>query len=426
MRIYPTTSATSTGETSTLSLYELNSLVRARLEQSFADDYWVEAELSEARLASGGHFYVEFVQKDDSDRNLIAKARGTMWARTYSMLAPLFERATGESLRAGIKVRVLVNVVFHELYGYSLNISNIDPSYTLGDMARRRREILSQLEADGIIDDNKTLPLPLLMNRIAVCSSSSAAGYGDFCNQLVNNEYGLHFDITLFPSVMQGEHVEESLIAALEAIAERADDFDCVVIIRGGGATSDLSDFDSYPLAAAVTQMPLPVLVGIGHERDETVLDFVAHTHLKTPTAVAAFIIDHGAEQLAQLDVFQQRIVQTTQLRLQNAELQVPALQQRLLQTARLRLQAGELNLPAIQQRLYQAARQKFLTADMTLQHLATRFAALDPVIQLQRGYSLTFTSDGRLVRSANDVHKGDTICTQLAKGTLQSTITDI
>ena len=252
-----------------LTLLSLNRLVRAAIEQSLDGEYWLEAELSEARLASNGHFYVEFVQKDDSGRTLVAKARGVAWARTYNMIAPLFERATGERLRAGMKVRMLVSIEFHELYGYSLTIQDIDPTYTLGDMAQRRREILARLEADGILEDNRQLPLPTLLRRIAVVSSASAAGYGDFCDQLLNNDYGLYFSLRLFPAVMQGANVEESVLAALAAICDEADNYDCVVIIRGGGATSDLSDFDTYNLAAAVSQMPLPVIIGIGHERDE-------------------------------------------------------------------------------------------------------------------------------------------------------------
>ena len=326
-----------------LTLLSLNRLVRAAIEQSLDDEYWLEAELSEARLASNGHFYVEFVQKDDSGRTLVAKARGVAWARTYNMIAPLFERATGERLRAGMKVRVLVTVAFHELYGYSLNVVNIDPSFTLGDLAQRRREILAQLEAGGILEDNRQLPLPALLKRIAVVSSAGAAGYGDFCNQLANNDYGLCFHVQLFPAVMQGANVEESVLAALAAIADEAERWDFVVVIRGGGATSDLADFDSYPLAAAVAQMPLPVLVGIGHERDETVLDFVAHTRVKTPTAAAAFIIDHGAQQLALLDELQGRITQGVAMRVENLRLQLARLGLSFVQSAKFKVQSSKL-----------------------------------------------------------------------------------
>ncbi len=406
-----------------LSLFELNNLVRSVLEQTLDGEYWLEAELSEARLATNGHFYVEFIQKDASGRNLLAKARGTMWARTYSLVAPLFERATGEHLRAGMKVRVQVTVEFHELYGYSLNILNIDPSYTLGDMAKRRREILAQLEADGILEDNQQLPLPSLLKRIAVISSSSAAGYGDFCNQLDHNDYGLFFDVRLFPAVMQGANVEESVMAALAAIVDEAERWDCVVIIRGGGATSDLSDFDSYPLAAAVAQMPIPVIVGIGHERDETVLDFVAHTRVKTPTAAAAFLIDHGAQELARLEEQQRRITQGVALLCERQQRRLEQLAVHLSGAPRQRLLSEGHRVDLLQNRLRQSAKFQVESSKLKVQGLAARLAALDPALQLRRGFSLTYTSDGQLIRSAADLHPGDRLTTRLADGSVTSEV---
>lgn len=428
-----------------VTLYELNNLVRSVIEQTLDDEYWLQAELSEARLAANGHFYVEFVQKDDTGRNLLARARGTMWARTYNMLAPLFERATGERLRAGMRVRVLVTLAFHELYGYSLNIVNIDPSFTLGDLAKRRREILAQLDADGIIDDNKSLPLPALLKHVAVISSAGAAGYGDFCNQLSDNGYGLHFETHLFPAVMQGANVEESVLAALEAVCAEADAFDCVVIIRGGGATSDLSDFDSYALAAAVAQMPLPVIVGIGHERDETVLDFVAHTRVKTPTAAAAFLIDHEAQQLAHLDDLSLSITQHARASIEQAkstldhlvvslprtfalvsERQSRRLEQlmtRIAQAAQMGVQRPMARLEAMEPLLVQAARFRMQNTQTRLQHLEQRIAALDPSLLLKRGYSLTFTADGQLVKDASHLRTNDILTTRLASGEIKSKV---
>lgn len=428
-----------------VTLYELNNLVRSVIEQTLDGEYWLQAELSEARLAANGHFYVEFVQKDDTGRNLLARARGTMWARTYNMLSPLFERATGERLRAGMRVRVLVTLTFHELYGYSLNIVNIDPSFTLGDLAKRRREILAQLDADGIIDDNKSLPLPALLKHVAVISSAGAAGYGDFCNQLSDNGYGLHFETRLFPAVMQGANVEESVLAALEAICTETDAFDCVVIIRGGGATSDLSDFDSYALAAAVTQMPLPVIVGIGHERDETVLDFVAHTRVKTPTAAAAFLIDHEAQQLARLDDLSASITQYARASIEQAkatldhlvvslprtfalvsERQSRRLEQlmtRIAQAAQMGVQRPMARLEAMEPLLVQAARFRMQNTQTRLQHLEQRIAALDPSLLLKRGYSLTFTADGQLVKDASHLRTNDILTTRLATGEIKSKV---
>lgn len=407
----------------TLRLYELTSMVRATIEQTFTDEYWLEAELSEARVAQNGHFYGEFIEKDARGVNIIARARVTAWARTYNILSPLFGRATGEHLRAGLKIRACVTVEFHEQYGFSLNIIDIDPSYTLGDMARRRREILTQLEADGILEDNKNLELPALMKRIAVVSSAGAAGYGDFCDQLVNNAFGLAFEVRLFPAVMQGTNVEASVLAALEAICDEPERWDCVVIIRGGGATSDLSDFDSYSLAAAVAQMPLPVVVGIGHERDETVLDFVAHTRVKTPTAAAAFLIDHGTEQLALLDELQQRIVRSTQLAVQSSLFKVQGVEPRITRAAQLVIQGSMLKVQSIEPRFARAVRHILESSKLRAQSLEARVAALDPELQLRRGYSLTYTDDGRLVRSVADVHEGDTIKTRIADGDLLSVL---
>lgn len=303
-----------------LTLYELNNLVRGVLESRLKDEYWLQAELSEVREAYNGHCYVEFVQKDTAGRNLIAKARGAIWAGTYRLLAPMFERETGQRLVPGLKVLVRVSVTFHELYGYSLTVSDIDPAYTLGDIARRRKEILAQLAAEGILNDNKELRLPLLANRIAVISSATAAGYGDFCNQLLRNDYGLRFTVRLFPAVMQGERVEASVLAAMDAVMAECDAWDAVVIIRGGGAVSDLSGFDTYLLAAACAQFPLPVITGIGHERDETVLDAVAHTRVKTPTAAAAFLIAHQVETASVLDGLARRISQAARWRMEREQ----------------------------------------------------------------------------------------------------------
>ncbi len=414
--------STSPIEGGALSLLALNRLVRSLIEQTLDGEYWLEAELSEARLASNGHFYVEFIQKDESGRNLVAKARGVAWARTYNMIAPLFERATGERLRAGMKVRVLVSVEFHELYGYSLTILDIDPTYTLGDMAQRRREILMQLEADGILEDNRQLPLPVLLQRIAIVSSVSAAGYGDFCDQLLHNDYGLHFSLQLFPAVMQGTNVEESVLAALAAISDEADHYDCVVIIRGGGATSDLSDFDTYNLAAAVSQMPLPVIVGIGHERDETVLDFVAHTRVKTPTAAAAFLIDYQAQQLVRLDELSRRIHQSTAFRLQRMRARLDQLTSSLPRTFILITERQRHRLDLLSQRQHSALGRQLERERHRHELLAQRLQALSPERQLGRGYSLTY-ANGQLLRSASSLPAGTCITTRLADGEITSTI---
>ena len=384
-----------------MTLYELNTFVREIIEAGLPDTYWVQGELSEGRAGYGGHFYGELVQKDEKQGTIVAKARVTCWANRYASLAREFESLTGETLRAGLTVMLEVSVTFHQQYGYSLTIQDIDPSYTLGDMARRRQQILRQLEADGILHDNQTLSLPLLARRIAVISSETAAGYGDFCNQLEHNDYGFPFRVRLFPAVMQGSRVEETVISALEQIAGEADQWDVVVIIRGGGATSDLSDFDSYPLAACVAQMPLPVITGIGHERDETVLDYVAHTHLKTPTAVAAFLIDRMGAEALRVEELGQRIGHSVTDRLLNARHLLDLLEQRF--------KSGTPNALSLHRH--------------RLDLLEQRLKGLDPLLLLRRGYSMTLGPDGCLLRDASQVSEGQTIVTRLEKGEIESTI---
>ena len=427
-----------------LTLYELNNLVRGSLERALPDEYWVQAELSEVREAYNGHCYLEFVQKGNNGRDLVAKARGVVWAGTYRLLKPLFERETGRPLSAGMKVLVRVSVTFHELYGYSLSVTDIDPAYTLGDLARLRREILARLEADGILNDNKELPLPLLANRIAVISSATAAGYGDFCNQLLRNDYRLRFTLRLFPAVMQGERVEESVLAALDAIMAERDEWDAVVIIRGGGATSDLSGFDTYLLAAACAQFPLPVITGIGHERDDTVLDLVAHTRVKTPTAAAAFLIQHQLEAATRLETLSCGIGQSVVARLERERVRLEQLSAALSAVFSQVRVRGEHRLEQLSLRLSHAWRQ--LLSDerhglercaarigqgvasrmererFRLQLLRQRCEAADPDLLLKRGYSMTF-SQGRLVRKASELEKGEEITTRLAEGEVRSVV---
>ena len=427
-----------------LTLYELNNLVRGSLERALPDEYWVQAELSEVREAYNGHCYLEFVQKGNNGRDLVAKARGVVWAGTYRLLKPLFERETGRPLSAGMKVLVRVSVTFHELYGYSLSVTDIDPAYTLGDLARLRREILARLEADGILNDNKELPLPVLANRIAVISSATAAGYGDFCNQLLRNDYRLRFTLRLFPAVMQGERVEESVLAALDAIMAERDEWDAVVIIRGGGATSDLSGFDTYLLAAACAQFPLPVITGIGHERDDTVLDLVAHTRVKTPTAAAAFLVRHQLEAATRLEALSRDIGQEVMARLERerarlerlsaalsavfsqvrvrGEHRLEQLSLRLAHVWQQRLADERHGLERCAARIGQGVASRLERERFRLQLLRQRCEAADPDLLLKRGYSMTF-SQGRLVRKASELEKGEEITTRLAEGEVRSVV---
>jgi exodeoxyribonuclease VII large subunit len=297
-----------------LSLSELNGSVKKVLATNFTAPVWVVGEISEITIHSNGHCYLTLIEKGDSEDRIVAQARATIWSYTFRMLRPYFETTTGQQLTDGIKVLLQVSVEFHELYGFSLNVRNIDPTYTLGDQARKRREIIQQLTDEGVLTMNKELDLPLVPQRIAIISSPSAAGYEDFMQQLTANSRGFHFYTCLFPAVMQGHLAEQSIVNALDRIYPYEQFFDLVVIIRGGGSQVDLSCFDNYKVAYHITQFPLPVLTGIGHEKDDSIVDLVAHTRLKTPTAVAEFILEGVAnfeEQIQQLEQETLALVET-------------------------------------------------------------------------------------------------------------------
>lgn len=449
-----------------LTLRQLNGLVRQVLKSQFDEPLWVQAEISELRVASNGHCYLELIEKDPSGRTPAAKARGIVWSRTWPGLRMRFEESTGQRLTAGIKVQALVTVEFSEVYGYSLTLLDVDPAYTLGDLARRRREILRRLEEEGVIDLNKELPLPPLLQRIAVVSSATAAGYGDFLRQLEENPYQLRFRTELFPALMQGEGVEESILAALGAIADRSEEFDAVVIIRGGGAVSDLAGFDTYLLAAACAQFPLPLITGIGHERDDTVIDLVAHTRVKTPTAAAQFLITHQRAQLDRLAALARTLQEETRTllhlhgealrsageRLTGGMPRFLARQEALLarlqaeathragailgrwrqQQAALsyaaglrlhkRLEAEKSRLALLPPRLRQAAQQLLLRHGHALALIGQQAQAADPARILRRGYTLTL-SGSRIVTSARQVTPGECLRTRFHDGTVASRV---
>ena len=411
-------------EQQALSLYELNGLVKRSIRSCLPDTYWVQAELSDVRTNYSGHCYLEFVQKDAGGNNLIAKARGTVWSNIFKMLKPYFEQETGQSFTSGIKVLVEVSVEFHELYGYSLTVLDIDPTYTVGDMERKRREILRQLEEEGVIDLNKELEMPMLPQRVAVISSATAAGYGDFCNQLANNPRGYGFRTELFPAIMQGERVEESVIAALDAIYERMEEFDVVVIIRGGGATSDLSGFDTYALAANVAQFPLPIITGIGHERDDTILDMVAHTRVKTPTAAAEYLIACMDRVAERLDDLSYRLQQGVRNRLLWEHRRMESLKQRIPSAVYKRIADAKYGLLAAQRDLQMASRQFLSIRKHRLELLQQRLNDALPEKQLARGYSITL-KDGKAVKDASLLKEGDALVTVLNQGKVESVITN-
>ena len=410
------------------SLRQLNMMVREAIETELPDEYWVEAELSECRENSG-HCYMELIEKDERTNTPIARASAKCWRQTWQMAKPYFERTTGQQLRAGMKVLLKVYAQFHEAYGFSWIVSDIDPTYTLGDMARKRQEIIRQLKEEGVFDLQRELRIPTFAKRIAVISAQNAAGYGDFCRQLEDNDYGFRFEVTLFPAIMQGEQVESSIIAALNAIYEAtvpdgspSAPYDCVVIIRGGGATADLSGFDTLALAENVAQFPLPVITGIGHDRDESILDMVANTKVKTPTAAAALLIDNLRQVLDRINSAQQHLTTAISTRLSTLNVQlstlqalIPTLALRTIGDQRHRIEMQESRLPvAIERRL---TSQKHL-----LESLSLKLQGFDPQLLLSRGYSITL-HHGRAVRNPKQLKAGDEIETRVESGTIQSVV---
>ena len=299
------------------SLSELNGEVKKVLSANFTAPVWVVGEISEINVNSNGHCYLTLIEKGDAEDRIVAQARATIWSYTFRMLRPFFETTTGQQLTDGIKVLLQVSVEFHELYGFSLNVRNIDPTYTLGDQARKRREIIRRLTDEGVFTMNKELELPVVPQKIAIISSPSAAGYEDFMEQLNKNPKGYHFYTRLFPAVMQGNQAEQSIVDALDRIYPYEDFFDLVVIIRGGGSQVDLSCFDNYQVAYHVTQFPLPVLTGIGHEKDDSIVDLVAHTRLKTPTAVAEFILEGVGSFEERINQLEQKAIELTEERME-------------------------------------------------------------------------------------------------------------
>ena len=452
-----------------IGLYQLNSLVKKVFRDRFPDTFSLVAEIADIKENRSGHCYLELVEKRESDDAVIASARATIWAYTYRMLKPYFETTTGKRLQRGIKVLVSVEVVFHELYGYSLNVKNIDPTFTIGDLERRRKEILARLEQEGVIDMNRELPFPELPKTVAVISSPTAAGYGDFVDQLHRNTYGFAFHTCLFPAVMQGEKTAESVIGALERVYACGELFDVVVIIRGGGSQTDLGSFDSYELAANVAQFPLPVIAGIGHERDETIVDRVAYLSVKTPTAAAAFLIEAFQRQADRLAAARQLMADAVRRLVREARdvqsRHVVALRQgalslveersnRLallakemghasrsfvnrqagtLEQVRLRL-GGRVPLLVERQRTRMAelaracgrqVRQR-LGDDRHLLELASATATYaDPRRALERGFSIT-RLNGKIVRDTAGLRSGDVLETMLMRGTVRSEVREV
>lgn len=429
-----------------VTLYELNNLLSVAVNNAFPRQFKVAGEISELRENNSGHCYLELIEKDSSG-NIVAKARANIWAATYRKLRPFFEYSTGISLRAGIKVLLSVKVNFDPLYHYSLTVWDIDPAYSVGDMALHRTQILNRLREEGVIDDNKSLILPATPQRIAVISSATAAGYGDFCDQLKNNTSHFVFYPVLFKALMQGESAADSVVDALNRIYQNIDLFDCVVIIRGGGATSELNCFDDYNLAFNITQFPIPVIVGIGHERDTTVLDYVAYQSVKTPTAVAEFLISTLAEAYSIIDELSgeiseriKNLLSEERLKLSTIERVLPSLvinkvererntisqlQSRVISAIQSRVNKEQLWMATTSSSLKNAFGRVVEREENRVSTLETKIELLSPDTILKRGYSIS-VKDGVVIKGISDIKESDNIKVIFADGEAEAEVKNI
>lgn len=427
-----------------ISLSQYNARIKSALnEVPELQAQWVQAETSDVSLRRG-HCYLELVEKNPDTGVTVAKLSAVIWANTFAALAARFQSVTGSAFANGMKVMVRVNANFHEQYGLKAVITDINPEFTLGDMARLRREILDRLTREGLIERNRNLSWPDVPQRIAVISAAGAAGFGDFMNQLENNPYGLKFYICLFQALMQGVNTVPSVLDALQRIEERIDLFDCVVIIRGGGATTELNSFDNYDLAARVASFAIPVIVGIGHERDVTVLDYVAAMRVKTPTAAAEWLISRGADALARLIELRNAIVTTARDIVAHSREQlayytsmIPAAARRIVDTTRLRLDNLEQVVPsAVSMRLTSertrlghhveliqtTVNNHLERSRMQLVALTDKVALLSPRNILNRGYALVMRNSG-FITDVSQLASGELVTLHLRDGKAQVTV---
>ena len=423
-------------------LSELNTAIKATLGLAFPESVWVVAEISEIRHNSKGHCYLELIEREEEET--IAQIKANIWAYTFRNLASKFEKTTGETLKQGMKVLLQVNVTFHEIYGLSLNVKDIDPTYSLGAMARKKREVIERLTKEGLINLNKQIPLPLVPQRIAVISSATAAGYGDFIDHIDDNPYGYKIFYKLYQSLMQGQEAEASIIAALKQIRGHIKLHDAVVIIRGGGSQIDLSCFDTYSLAVEVAKFPLPVITGIGHERDDTVVDMVVHTKLKTPTAVAEFLISGMSSFEERLSDAQSTLVIRAKELLREENHRLQYLMQQFRHIVRDRFN-GEINrietalhrlihgttqiidgnnnkLKLDVNRLVGGLKIVFQEHKSKIKNFEQAIRLLDPINVLQRGYSITYLRE-KAIKDSSELQAGDIIRTKVYKGSVNSKV---
>lgn len=449
-----------------LTLLQLNQIIKGIIDDAGLNSVWVKAEIGELRVNRNGHCYLDLVEKNPENDSLVARSRAMIWAQNFRLLKAYFESSTGRPLTTGLKVLVKASVQFQEVYGLSLIITDIDPSYTMGDLAQKRREVVNRLIEEGVFEMNKELELPAVIQKIAIISSPTAAGYGDFIHQLENNPYGIKFYFHLFPALMQGEKAENSIVEALEKIFDYSSFFDAVVLIRGGGATIDLLCFDSYWVAYHIAQFPLPVITGIGHERDESVADMVANTMLKTPTAVAAFLIERAAVFMQRIDDAAFQVADMAREKIQKEQQIIDNLSRVYVPTVKTTLQRRRANLEQIVAHLPVVVTQRLGSAAYQLKRFQEKMAvasrhkvnnslqllnqycqllrryplrllnasrqkldfleqakkANDPERLLKRGYSLTYL-EGKLVKNIGMLKKGDHITTRFIDGQLSGTV---
>ena len=412
-----------TSKESCITLYDLQRMVRTTVEECFATPLWVSAEISELKVNRSGHCYLNLVEKGNSEGAPRAEARAVIWRNNYTQIDAMFREATGSPLSSGIGILVRVVVTYHEIYGFSLQIIDLDPNYTLGDVERRRRETIERLKEDGVWDMNRELSLPRPLLRIAVVSSATAAGYRDFMTEIGSSPF--NFNVTLFEATMQGEGAEESAVNALSAIAERESDFDIAVIIRGGGSTSDLALFDSYRIALYVTQMPMAVITGIGHDKDVSVVDMVAHYMCKTPTAVGAFLVDSATAELNTIYDLSNEFRQLSEQMLNNQSSYLAQRKLELCHLASQNISNHSHNLSAIEQSIKELSSHIIATEEQRIESFKrlTESYSLDNILKL--GFALVQTSEG-IITSACGVGIGDQIEITLHNGTINAVVQDI
>ena len=428
-----------------LSLFQLNQKIQTALDQQLDASYWVVAEIGELRINQKGHCYMEFVEKDH--QRLTAKIRANLWAYDFHNINSLFKSVTGKALASGMKVLAKVMVQFHEIYGLSLQVKDLDPNFTLGERARLRQMVIDRLNKEGIADANRRLSLPLVPQRIAVISSSTAAGYGDFIDQLINNKYGFSFEVNLFESVMQGSEAIGSITRAFNSVASKKDDFDLLVLIRGGGSQVDLDCFDSYEVASEIARFPIPVVTGIGHQRDDTIADRMANTKIKTPTAVAEFLINGMMAFDEQLNLQFEQLKRNTSKHIENQKNQLFAmlksldygtknlinssshslsqLGQRLESNAKTCLKHNQGAIDLFQKALVRRYPQVISNELQSLKVLETRISMADPENVLKRGYSITYL-EGKVVKKDTDISEGDELMTKVHSKSINSKVIKI